>query len=160
MAVAVGSLVLAVLAAFALFSARFFVSLRNCVDLDSQARIAVDRMSQEIRQATRLISYDPEKITIDVNSNHVTYAFDGSAGTLSRLAGDRRTVLLTGCESARFDIFTRQATNAQYDYFPVASVENAKVLQVTWNCSRSLLGVRHSTESMQTAQVVIRNQRK
>jgi len=159
-ALGVGTLVLAALAAFALYSARFFVTLRNCVDLDTQARLAVDRMSQEIRQANRLVSYDPEKIVLEVSSNKVTFAYDSGSRTLTRLAGDRRTVLLTGCESARFDIFTRQATNATYDTFPTASVDNAKVVQITWNCSRDILGVKQNTEAMQSAQVVIRKQGK
>jgi Tfp pilus assembly protein PilW len=159
-AVAVGALVLAALAAFALYSARFFVTLRNCVDLDSQARMAVDRMSQEIRQASRVISHSPEKLVIEVSSNQVTYAYDANAKTMSRLVNDRKLVLLTGCESARFDIFMRQATNATYDTFPAATVDNAKVVQITWNCSRDILGVKQNTESMQSAQVVIRKQGK
>jgi hypothetical protein len=159
-AVGVGSLVLVALAAFALFSARFFVTLRNCVDLDSQARIAVDRMSQEIRQANKLVSYDPAKIVLSVGTNTVTYAFDDNSKSLTRLVGDRKTVLLSGCETARFDIFMRQATNALYDAFPAATVDNAKVVQITWNCSRSVLGVKQNTESMQSAQVVIRKQGK
>jgi hypothetical protein len=158
-AVAVGSLVLVALAAFALFSARFFVTLRNCVDLDSQARVAVDRMSQEIRQADKVLSYDPEKISLRIGTNDVTYTYDSSAKTLLRI-NSKKTVLLSGCESARFDIFTRQATNATYDIFPTATAENAKVVQITWNCSRSILGVKQNTESMQSAQVVIRKQGK
>lgn len=159
-AVGVGSVVLMALAAFALFSARFFVTLRNCVDLDSQARLAVDRMSQEIRQANKVVSYDPAKIVLRVGSNDVTYVFDSGARTLARVAGNRKTVLLTGCETARFDLFTRQATNALYDAFPTASADNAKVVQITWNCSRDILGVKQNTEAMQSAQVVIRKQGK
>jgi hypothetical protein len=159
-AVAVGALVLAVLAAFALYSARFFVTLRNYVDLDSQSRLAVDRLSQEIRQANRLLSYDPEKIVLEVNSNKVTYTYDGASRSLTRLMGDHQTVLLSGCESARFDIYMRQATNATYDTFPTATVDNAKVIQITWNCSRDILGVKQNSESMQSAQVVIRKQGK
>lgn len=159
-AVAVGSLVLSALAAFALFSARFFVTMRNCVDLDSQARQAVDRMSQEIRQADKLTAYHPQKISLLVGTNTVTYAYDEFEKSLSRLVGTRKTALLKGCESARFDIFTRQATNAVYDLFPTATVDNAKVVQITWNCSRSILGVKENVESMQSAQVVIRKQSK
>lgn len=159
-AVAVGSLVMVALAAFSLFSARFFVTLRNCVDLDSQARVAVDRMSREIRQASKLTSYAPEKITVSVNSNLVTFAYDSTAKTLTRLTDTAKTVLLSGCESARFDIFARQATNANYDTFPTATVDNAKVVQITWNCTRSILGNKENTEAVQSAQVVIRKQGK
>jgi len=156
----VGSLVLTALAAFALYSARFFVTLRNCVDLDGQARLAVDRMSQEIRQADKVVSYDPQKISFALGTNSITYVYDGEGKTLTRVADNRRTVLLTGCESARFDIYMRQATNAVYETFPTATVDNAKVVQITWNCSRSILGTKQNTVSMQSAQVVIRKQGK
>jgi len=160
MAVGVGCLVLTALAAFALYSTRFFLTLRNCVDLDGQARHAVDRMSQEIRQADRVISYDPQKISFAMGTNTVTYVYDGNGKTLLRYWDDRKNVLLSGCDSARFDIFTRQPTNAVYETFPCATVDNAKVVQITWNCSRSVLGTKENTESMQSAQVVIRKQGK
>ena len=160
-AVGVGCLVMTALAAFALYSARFFVTLRNCVDLDSQARQAVDRMSQEIRQANRVISYEQEKISLAVNgTNTVTYAYDRDSQTLSRFYDNRKTVLLSGCEALRFDIFTRQPTNAVYETFPTATVDTAKVIQITWNCTRSILGTKQSTDAMQSAQVVIRKQGK
>jgi hypothetical protein len=159
-AVAVSCLVLAALAAFTLYSTRFFMTIRNCVDLDGQARIAVDRMSQEIRQADRVVSYDPQKISLALGTNTVTYLYDSNGKSLVRLFANRRTILLSGCDAARFDIFTRQATNALYDTFPCATVDNAKVVQITWNCSRDILGAKENTASMQTAQVVIRKQGK
>jgi hypothetical protein len=150
--------VLLALAAFALYSTRFFMTIRNCVDLDGQARVAVDRMSQEIRQADRVVSYESQKISLALGTNTVTYVYDANAKALVRLSANRRTVLLSGCESARFDIFMRQATNAVYESFPSATVDNAKVVQITWNCSRNILGSKANTESMQSAQVVIRKQ--
>lgn len=160
MAVGVGCLVMTALAAFTLYSTRFFLTLRNCVDLDGQARHAVDRMSQEIRQADRVISYDPQKISFAMGTNTVTYVYDANGKSLLRYWGDRKNVLLSGCDSARFDIFMRQATNAVYETFPAATVDNAKVVQITWSCSRSVLGTKENTESMQSAQVVIRKQGK
>jgi hypothetical protein len=159
-AIAVGSIVLMALAAFALYSTRFFLTIRNCVDLDAQARYAVDRMSQEIRQADKLTSYDPQKISLMLGTNTVTYAYESDGKSLVRLFDNRRTVLLSGCDAARFDIFMRQATNAVYETFPTATVDNAKVVQISWSCSRNVLGNKQNTESMQTAQVVIRKQGK
>lgn len=55
--VGIGGLLLAVLAAFSVYSTRSFITLRNYVDLGSQSRMAVDRMGQEIRQALRVTAY-------------------------------------------------------------------------------------------------------
>jgi hypothetical protein len=90
----------------------------------------------------------------------VTYVYESDGKSLVRLFDNRRTVLLSGCDAARFDIFMRQATNAVYETFPTATVDNAKVVQISWSCSRNVLGNKQNTESMQTAQVVIRKQGK
>ena len=46
-----GSLVLSAVMAITFFSARSFAAVSNYVDLDAKSRTALDKMSQEIRQA-------------------------------------------------------------------------------------------------------------
>jgi len=176
-AVGVGGILLAVIAAFSLYSARLFVTLGNYVDLGGQSRIAVDRMGQEIRQASMVTAYAADRITILVGSNQVTYAYLPNERKLVRqIAGQPNQTLLTGCDSARFDIYQRQATNVNLTsavsgvlsvlplaldpVYPTATKDNAKIVQLTWNCSRSILGHKANTEAAQFARIVIRKQSK
>ena len=162
-AVGISTLVFASLAAFSVFTGRTFVTMENYVELGAQARWAADRMSQEIREAKRVTSFnpaDPTRITLQAGATNVTFVYNPTLKTVERQYRGNTTVLLKGCESAQFAIFTRQATNATYEIFPTATVDNAKVVQITWNCSRTITGQKQNTEAMQSARVVIRNQGK
>ena len=175
--VGLGGLLLATIAAFSLHGARTFVTLSNYADLNGQSRLAVDKMGQEIRQALKVTSYAPEKITVLVGTNYVTYAYLANERKMTRQVGDGNPqTLLKGCDSARFDIFQRQATNTDLSsavsgilsllplsvdpIYPTATKDNAKIVQLTWNCSRSILGRKANTEAAQFARIVIRKQTK
>ena len=177
MAVGVGGLLMAVLASFSAYSARFFITLNNYVDLDRQSRLAMDRMGQEIRQAEKVTAYAANRITFLVGSNQVTYAYAADSKKLTRQVGNATPqTLLTGCDSARFDIYQRQATNVDLTAgvnqilgllpisltpaYPAATPDTAKIVQLSWNCSRSILGKTANTESSQFARIVIRKQSK
>jgi hypothetical protein len=177
MAVGIGGLLLAVIASFSVYTTRFFITLSNYVDLDRQSRLAMDRMGQEIRQAEKVTAYAADRITVLVGSNQVTYAYLADGKRLTRQAGNAAPqTLLTGCDSARFDIYQRQATNVDLTAgvaqilgllpisltpaYPEATVDNAKIVQLSWNCSRSILGKTANTESSQFARIVIRKQSK
>lgn len=176
-AVGVGGVLLAVIAAFSLHGARTFVTLSNYVDLNGQSRLAVDKMGQEIRQALKVTAYSPQSITLLVGTNSVTYAYMADRKILTRqVANEKPLTLLTGCDSARFDIYQRQATNTTLTsavsgliallplsldpIYPTATPDTAKIVQLTWNCSRDLLGRKANTEAAQFARIVIRKQTK
>lgn len=173
----IGGILITVIAAFAVHSARSFVTLSNYVDLGAQSRSAVDRMGQEIRQAQRVTDYAADRLTVQVDTNYVTYSYLPAKRQLVRKLGNGpEQILLKGCDYARFDIYQRQATNINLGsavsqiisllplsiepIYPVATKENAKIVQLTWNCSRDILGRKASTESAQFARIVIRKQSK
>jgi hypothetical protein len=122
-------------------------------------------------------AYAPEKVTLLVGTNSVTYAYVADRRILTRQVGNTTPqTLLTGCDSARFDIFQRQATNTDLSsvvsgvvssiplsvdpIYPAATPDTAKIVQLTWNCSRSILGKKANTEAAQFARIVIRKQTK
>ena len=45
-----------------------------------------------------------------------------------------------------------------YDVYPAGTIATAKVIDVSWVCSRTLFGRKENTESVQTARIVIRKQ--
>ena len=162
-ALGIGGLLLAVIAAFSLYSARSFVTLGNYTDLDGQSRLAVDRMGQEIREASQVVSYTPQKITIQLGATQVSYAYLADQRVLARQVGLQSRTLLKGCDYARFDIYQRQATNTEWQAtptYPTATAATAKIVQLTWNCSRDILGRKANTEAQQSARIVIRKQAK
>jgi hypothetical protein len=157
-------LVLAAVATVAFYSARSFAALTNYVDLDNYSRNALDSMTREIRQADRLVSSSDHELVFE-HSNPATgakyqvrYLYNPEAKTLVRLQGTDRKELLKECFYLRFSTFQRNPVGGSYDYYPWAAPDSCKLVQLSWICSRDILGDPVNTESVQSAKVVIRKQ--
>jgi len=156
-AVLVGSIVFAAVATLSIFGARSFVAMGNYADLDQASRNALDVMSRDIRQTKALNTFSATKLVFqDTDTNTLTYTYDPSARTLTRLKGTERTILLKQCDYLNFDISQRNPSN-QFNFYPASSAATAKLIDVSWKCSRTILGAKINTESVQTAKIVIRN---
>ena len=44
-----------------------------------------------------------------------------------------------------------------FDCYDSANLTNARVIQVTWNCSRNIMGKKATTDNVQSAKIAIRN---
>lgn len=143
-----------------LYSARAFAAITNYVDLDQYSRKTLDRMSLEIRQADKLSYYTTNMLVMNINggTNNLIYLYWPYQRTLVRYRGSEREVLLKECDSLRFDIFDRNTVSNTFDQFPTAVATNAKLVRVSWTCSRTILGSAVNTESVQSAKIVIRKQ--
>ncbi len=144
------------------FSARSFAALTNYVDLDNVSRNALDMMLREIRQADSLTAYSENALSFqhtDPFSNAkftVSYVYSPSGLTLTRVQGSQRKTLLRECDFLRFAIYQRNPLPGTWDQYPTADVDTCKLVQLSWKCSRMILGARVNTESVQSAKVVIR----
>src|SRR5260370_2934738 len=77
MASGVGLIALLVIMLLSLYSSRSFAAIANYVDMDERSQRALDRMSKEVRQAHKLVSYSPTSITIeDKNGNPDQFIYD------------------------------------------------------------------------------------
>ncbi|HKQ40443.1 MAG TPA: prepilin-type N-terminal cleavage/methylation domain-containing protein [Verrucomicrobiae bacterium] len=140
--------------------------LTNTVDLDTKSRLAVDRVSREIRNCEAIQAATSNSIVLRLGTNLTTYVHDPARKEkpLLRLSPDHvgEETILTGCDYVRFDLFKRNPTSGpqdKYDYYPpAANVSECKIVQVNWVCSRYLLGFKANTTTMQSAKVVIRKQ--
>ena len=65
---------------------------------------------------------------------------------------------MTECDYLRFAIFQRNPIGGTYDQYATASATNCKLVQLNWICSRTILGAKVNTESVQSAKIVIRRQ--
>jgi len=157
-ALGISSLALLVVATLTFFSARSFVAIGNYVDLDNTSRKAVDVMTKEIRQAKALSGYGVGTLTFtDYDDKPLQYIWNPTSRELTRVKDAVSTVLLTGCDSLEFQIYQRTPPPGTNSFYLATDAAQCKLVDMKWRCSRSLLDKVVNTETVQTAQVVIRN---
>jgi len=155
----ISSIVLLACASLAYYSARSFAGIVNYVDLDIKSRAALDQMSKDIRQSSSLTSYATNQLVFDYGGGStLTYTYSATDRTLTRILDRAQKVLLTECDYLRFAIFQRNPIGGTYDQYSTASATNCKLVQLNWVCSRTILGAKVNTESVQSAKIVIRRQ--
>jgi prepilin-type N-terminal cleavage/methylation domain-containing protein len=154
-AIAVGSLVLGLVAVASMTASYWFAALANYVDMDAKSRNALDQMTLKIRQTGALTEFSPTHLKFAApgqTNAFLVYDWNSATGSLLEWkTGDLKTnTLLTGCEQLAFSLY-----NASFA--PTANPSQGKGLSVNWNCTRTIVG-RKTTEDMQQALIVIRNQ--
>ncbi len=165
-ALAITVMVVTAVMALSFHTARSFAAMTNYVDLDSMSRKTLDGMTTEIRQADKLTFASDTVLRFQTTDsttgaiNTLQYTYDPGAKTLSRTFNGTSNVLLTQCTFWANSLCQRNATNATFGHafqaIPTTSWDECKVIQLTWVCSRNILGRTANTESVQSAHVVIR----
>ncbi len=170
MAIAISGLILTVVLSFSVYAAKTFAAMYNYVDLEQMSQTAVDSMLKDVRQTRALSSYGTTTLNgrtitntlnfLDFDNQPLTYQFTNNC--LFKTKGGVTDMMLTNVEYLCFQVFMRAPTGNNFDQFPIANNANAlataKVISVSWICSRSILGSKLNTESVQTAKIVIRKQ--
>jgi len=152
-----GVFVLAIVATLTVFTVRSFVAMGNYNDLERASTHALDTMSREIRQAAVVVGMSPTRVDLrTLDGTSLTYVFDPNAATLTQIKAGQREILLRQCDFLRFNMSQRNPSN-DFSFYPATTVDEAKLLDVSWRCSRKILGQKVNTESVQTAKIVIRN---
>lgn len=140
------------------YSSRTFVGIANYVSLDQTSQLALDKMSRELRQARRLTAYSPTSLTLaDADNKPMMFFWDQNAKTLVQVSNDQTNTLLVGCNFLQFSNYQHTAISNTFDAYDPAYVTNTKLIQVTWVCSRTILGAKVNTESVQSAKIALRN---
>lgn len=159
MGVLVGSMVVAGLCSLSFFSGRSFAAMANYIELDADSRNALDVMTREIRQANNLTAATTNRLEFnDFDNTPLVYEYIAEDRTLIRIKGGETTTLLEGCDRLIFGTYQRNPVGGTYDQYPTATPATTKLIQVTWTCSREILGRTANTESVQSAKIVIRKQ--
>ncbi len=141
-----------------------FAGLGNYAILTGQSRLAADAMSREMREATGILSAQATgetKTLVLTNSftrTTTTYSWNAQTGTLTsqKTGEDDPHVCLTGCDLWDFTLFQR-SPQTNWSFFTTSDLKLCKSIDMTWKCSRSILGQKINTENIVTAQVVLRN---
>ena len=163
---AISVILFAAVLTLAFYTARSFAAFTNYIDLDVNSRNALDVMSTEIRQADLVTAATSTSLTLrttdlSTGATHtLKYVYDPVNKVLNRIFdGGQPEVLLTECTFLQFGTFQRNTTPSLDNAFvPVATSQPnlCKVVQLTWICTRKILGKTANTESVQSAKVVIR----
>ena len=157
LALGIGTVAIGAIVVVTIFAARTFQASTNYADLDQKSRLAVDILTRDVRQASSLTSYATNQLVFtDLNGLTFSYTWDPRAGTFTRVYNGQSSVLLTGCTYLSFHISQRTPSN-NFTFWPASTVSNAKLIDMSWTCSRQILGQSLNTESIQTAKITIRN---
>jgi len=139
------------------------VAISNYYQLDTCSRNTLDVMSRDIRNAGALTSYATNAISMSgTNYNGAPYSFtynwDGSNmwRTYTISTNTQTWLMLSNCAYLAFSNYTR-VPQSGFTFNAVTGTNKTKLLSVSWKCSRSILGAKLNTESVQTAKIVIRN---
>lgn len=155
---AIGLMVGAAIVLLYFYTSRSFMTLDNYVDMCESSRLALDKMSKDIRQSKQITAFGTNSISLlDVNGNALQFTYNPSAKTLIKTSGGVNTTYLTNCDSLQFWIYQPTPTSNSLACYSPAYVTNARVVQVTWRCSRQIMGKATTTESVESAQVALRN---
>ena len=148
------------------FSLRSFAALTNYAMLDKENRLAMDKMTREIREARSVVNYTTNGASslsiLNGDGNTVTYTFSPSTKKMIRqVSGAETETLLTNCDLLSFQLFMRTPVTNSLQPYTVASNDwqsTVKVVQLSWKTSCTLPNARVTSENVQTARVVIRKQ--
>jgi Tfp pilus assembly protein PilW len=159
LAIAAGlsGLLLAVCLSLSLYTARSIASMTDSVDLNARSRYAIDRMSQKLRQATVVKSISTNSVSVISDGRTLTYTYTPSLKTLFENDDGMVTALVEDCQNLKFTLYKRNAVTNAFNQFPQLTTTNgAKVIQVNWECRRSLLGEQSGSGEMVGARIVLR----
>ena len=172
MATGLGSLVLAAVGFLSLFGARSSLAMANYTDLEFKSRYALDVISREIRQAKAVVSFQtnlPVKSLTLTNSDQaarITLSWDSNDRTVTlQKTGQSDLTALTGCDRLDFNLYQRTplVTATNIIFYPATNSTGVldpsfcKLVNLSWKCSRAILSQKINTESVQAAQIVLRN---
>jgi hypothetical protein len=138
---------------------RSLAEMVNYVDLDHYNRVALDKLTRDLRQVRFLTSLSSNSVTcMDKDGTALSYVYSSGARTLTRTKGGVSSQVLSQCDGLKFAIYQRTPISGGFDLYPTV-ITNCKVISVTWSCSRSLFGRKSNTEQGQAARIVIRNKK-
>ncbi len=114
-AMAVGSLLLLAIGSFTIYSGRSLAGVFNYTEMDYGSRQALDEMTRDIREATRLKQYSTNRLVfVDFDGADLAFEFSPGAKTLTRTKDGFQKTLLTGCDWMQFTLYKQNPVSGTY----------------------------------------------
>ena len=162
-AIAAGMIILGAFIAASITLSRSLIAISNYYQLDASSRNTLDVMSRDIRNASDVTSFSTTNFSMTgVNAQGTPYSFtyDWDGSNLWRRFSISTTnytyLMLSNCNYLEFSNYSR-VPNSNFTFYAVSGTNDTKLISVSWKCSRSILGAKLNTESVQTAKIVVRN---
>jgi hypothetical protein len=158
-----GSILLAAFVSTTVLIGKTMMSVGNYNDLNRKSRVTLDWFSRDVRNASA-VSTDSTSTQLTLTNTFngttvIVYTWDGS-NVVSRASiangVTTRFIMLTNCDTFAMNFYQRNPTN-NFSFIASASPSQIKLVSISWRCSRSVMGSILNTESVQTANVVMRN---
>jgi Tfp pilus assembly protein PilW len=139
-----------------------FARMGDYLNMDRSSRNALDQMTRNIRRAKLLTSFDSANLVFSYDSataatTNLAYRYNSSAATVTEewTSGGVTTTntLLTGCSNVVFSLLDHSLASTTD-----VSAGHGKVVSVSWTSHGTTRITQPSTETMQQADIVIRNQ--
>jgi len=154
-AIAVGAVVLGAVLVTFIFVAKNFVIVGNYHDLDKDSRHTLDVLTRDIRSISNVTSFAANEINmVDMKGNRIDYKWDGS--NFIRNWNGTAEVMLKDCDYLSMTNYQRNAST-NFSFVAAGSTAETKLIDIRWHCWRPVLGSHLTTESVQTAKIVVRN---
>lgn len=169
-ATGIGAIMMTIILALTSYAERSFAVTSSHVALESQSRLALDKLSREFHQATAVTASETnlpvKSITltnaIDATSTVLSWDSDFRTLTLQTIGStaedNRAETLLRNCDRWDFTLCARaprfSATDVSFD--AAADPADCKLVMLSWSCSQKIIG-NLETENMQEAQITLRN---
>lgn len=158
-------LLMAVLTSF-LFLGRTGANMQSYIDMETQARRAIETFAQDVRMAKDATWNSQDSLTLTVvtssgTTETRTYLYNSTAGTFTRTAGSDTRTLLTGISSFSFTAYKINTdTIALNDSSTLATASMlTKQVQISLRAVRSNQTVVDATNSVISARFILRNKR-
>ena len=137
-----------------------FSSLTNYVQYNSQARIAMDKMSRDIRQAAALTNCTATSLAFtNTDGTLLSYQYNAGAQTLTytNQGSNQGGILLKYCTACTFYAFLNSPVSGSCMLFTnTTSASGGKIIQVNWTCCLTNVSVTNSS-MMESTRIVMRN---
>jgi Tfp pilus assembly protein PilW len=166
-AVGLGSALLLTVAIIFIDGNECFVAMANYQNLAKYDCNAQDVLSRVIRGASAVTAYQPGQsitFTNDTSGRSSTLTFNSTNGTLvlTQTGASASTTVqtnLTGCTAWNFSLYTRapNITSTNITFNAATNAASCKLVEMNWTCQRTYIGIKLNSESVQTAQIVLRN---
>lgn len=157
MAMVGGSVVLGSILATGNMVNSSMAAIVNYNELSRYSRNTLDTMTRDLRNTAVVTAINDTSVTVSnsITGDTVSYAWDGH-DLFTRTYNGARQVMLHGCDALVFHGYQRNPTN-DLQFLTASTPSQVKLISVSWRCSRTILGAKVNTESVQTAQICIRN---
>lgn len=155
---ALAGMALALVMGATFYTGRSMASLTDSVNLSSQSRAVMDRMSQKIRQAEEVTSFTTNSISVTVGGAPLTYMYVPESRTMIEIENATTNTLLENCDALSFELYRRNPVTNSFNQFPADNnLAEAKLVRVSWVCGTKRIGKATGASELVSSKIVLRS---